>query len=238
MEELIYMQDCYVKEFDAIVEKVENNKVFLNRTAFYPTGGGFPHDVGKIIRAGDGKIFNVIDVVKDKEVGRVAHIIASNGLKEGDKVRGAIDWERRYRLMKMHTTAHALSAVIAKHTSALITGGQLGLDKSRIDFNLEEFDKEKIKEYIDEVNEELSKGRKVKIYFMKREEAEKIPNITKLAKGLPPSIKNLRIVEIEGLDLQADGGPHVANTKEIGKVIFLKAENKGKNNRRIYFTLQ
>ena len=136
----------------------------------------------------------------------------------------------------MHTAAHLISAILYKHEQVLITGNQLGIDKSRIDFNLEKLDREKIKQYIDEANQLIEKGADVKIYFLPREEALKIPTISRLAKGLL-DLKEFRIVEIEGIDIQADGGTHVRNIKEIGNIELLKIDNKGKNNRRLYFTL-
>ena len=121
---------------------------------------------------------------------------------------------------------------------AKITGNQLGVDKSRIDFNLEDFDRKLINKYIDTANEESSKGIPVETFSLQREEAMKIPDIVKLAGALPPNIKTLRIVKIGSLDTQADGGTHVKNTIEIGKIELLKLENKGKNNRRAYFTIK
>lgn len=236
MTEALYMEDSYLREFEAKVVSVTkggDNKFFvvLDRTAFYPNSGGQPHDTGKMVK--DGAEYPVVYVGKFS--GEISHEVSKEGLKEGDTVKGIIDWERRYALMRMHTAAHIISEVFHKNSGALITGNQLGLDKSRIDFSLENFDREKISEYFQEANEIISKDLKIKTYFLPREEAMKIENITKLANVLPPKVKELRIVEIEGFDVQADGGTHVKSTKEIGKIEFLKAENKGKNNRRVYF---
>jgi len=139
--------------------------------------------------------------------------------------------------MRMHTSAHILSAVVNGETGALITGNQISPDESRVDFNLEDFDKGKMSYYIDKVNEAIGRGLEVKTFFMKREEALANPGFVKLANAMPPSLEMLRIVEIGDVDTQADGGVHVKNTIEIGKVVGLKTENKGKSNRRLYFTV-
>ena len=139
--------------------------------------------------------------------------------------------------MRMHTSAHILSAVVNGETGALITGNQISPDESRVDFNLEDFDKGKMSYYIDKVNEAIGRGLEVKTFFMKREEALANPGFVKLANAMPPSLEMLRIVEIGDVDTQADGGVLVKNTIEIGKVVGLKTENKGKSNRRLYFTV-
>lgn len=140
--------------------------------------------------------------------------------------------------MRMHTSAHILSSIVNRETGALITGNQITPEESRVDFSLEQFDREKISSYIDQVNNVIKRGIPVTSYFMKREEAAKIPGLVKLANAAPPSVDVLRIVQIGDVDTQADGGVHVMNTKEIGKLIGVRAENKGKNNRRLYFTVE
>jgi len=233
MTKKLYWEDSYMIEFGARVVTVNENLVELNQTCFFPVGGGEPYDTGKLIT--NGNEFVVSDVSKSGD--RILHKVDKEGLKPGDKVKGVIDWERRYRLMKMHTTSHLLSSIFHNETGALISGGNLDLDKSRIDFNLEEFDREKFTGYVEKANELIKQNAQVKSYFMKREEAMKIPGIIKLLEALPPSIDNLRIVEIEGVDIQADGGNHVKNLNELGKIEIVKLENKGKTNRRMYFTL-
>lgn len=234
MTELIYMNDCYAKEFDAIVTKVDGKFVVLDKTAFYPQGGGQPTDTGKLVK--DGEEYKV--VFAKKMGNEVSHEVDKEGLKEGDAVHCVLDWDKRHVLMRMHTAAHILSEIFNKETGALITGNQLNTDKSRIDFSLENFDREKIKEYIAKANEIVQKDLPIKIYTLPREEAMKIPTVTKLANVLPPAVKELRIVEVEGFDIQADGGTHVKSTKEVGEIEAVSAENKGKNNRRVYFKLK
>ncbi len=236
MTELLYMDDSYLREFRAQVVRVGGDKVFLDRTAFYPVGGGLPSDTGILISG--NREFRVKEVRKDRSSGEVFHLAPGHELMEGDPVMGKIDWERRYRIMRMHTALHALIAVLNSKYGVLVTGNQVGLERSRVDVNLERPDREIVKAAIDETNDIMAKGIPVKIYYLPREEAMRISGIVKLAKALPPNIEKLRIVEIEGVDIQADGGPHVANTREIGRVVFLKLENKGRNNRRIHFTLE
>lgn len=233
MTKKLYWENSYTKEFEAVATNVDGTVVELDQTCFFPTGGGEPNDTGKLIFDGSG--FVVLDVSKNGD--KILHKIDREGLKIGYKVKGIIDWERRYRLMKMHTTSHLLSAIIHNETGALISGGSLDLDKSRIDFNLEEFDREKFINYVSKANELIKKGSEVKSYFMNREDALKIPGIVKLLEALPPDVKKLRIVEIEGIDIQADGGNHVKNLNELGEIQIVKLENKGKINRRLYFTL-
>lgn len=234
MTELIYMNDCYAKEFDAVVKKVDGKFVMLDKTAFYPQGGGQPSDTGKLVK--DGEEYKVVFA---KKMGSdVSHEVDKEGLKEGDAVHCVLDWDKRYLLMRMHTAAHILSEIFHKETGALITGNQLNVDKSRIDFSLENFDREKINEYVAKANEIVQKDLPIKIYTLPRDEAMKIPSVTKLANVLPPAVKELRIVEIEGFDKQADSGTHVKSTKEVGDMEVVSAENKGKNNRRVYFKLK
>ena len=235
MTELLYLEDSYLKEFDARVAAVDGIHVFIDRTAFYPSGGGVPTDIGVITRM-DGACFNVVNVAKARD--GICHEVAREGLAIGDSVHCKIDWERRYRLMRMHTAAHLLSAIFYKRSGVLITGNQLGIDDSRMDFSLENFDREQMEAVCTEANALVRKGVPVKIYSLPRDEAMKIPGVIKLAGALPPSLEMLRIVEIVDVDAQADGGPHVANLSEIGTIEIVKLENKGKANRRVYFTVK
>ncbi len=234
MTEALYMKDSYLKEFEAKAVEAAGNQIVLDKTAFYPQGGGQPTDTGTL--DSDGKLFNVVSVTKNS--GKIFHQLDGEGLKAGDSVHGVIDWTRRYRLMRMHTAAHIIDAILYKESGALCTGNQLGTDKSRIDFSLDVVDREKMQSFIDMANEAVRQAIEVKIYSLPREEALKIPGVVKLAAAMPPSVAELRIVEIPGVDLQADGGTQVANTGEIGVIELLSMENKGKNNRRMYFTLK
>ena len=237
MTENLYFDDSYLKEFDATVVSVKDDKyVVLDRSAFYPLSGGQPHDEGTITRVDDQEEFKL--VFAGKFSGEISHEVDKPGLKPGDKVYCVIDWVRRYRLMQMHTSAHVVSTLNHEKTGALINGNQLYVDKVRIDFNLETFDREKFNEYIREANEVLKRNMLVSVSYMDRDEALKIPAMIKLANALPPVVKNLRIVSIGDFDTQADGGTHVNNTSEVGNLKIVKLDNKGANNRRIYYTIE
>jgi misacylated tRNA(Ala) deacylase len=233
MTEAIYMVDSYLKEFDSVVEKTDGTHITLERSAFYPSSGGQPNDLGKLIKGNE--VYAVLNVFKDGN--EIVHEMEKEGLKVGDKIHGVIDWERRHKLMRMHTAAHLLSAVIHKETGALITGNQLNVELSRIDFNLEKFEKNKFYEYCKEANALILEKLPVKSHFIENiEKDEKLPTL--LLKSLPENLERIRVVEIEGRDIQADGGTHVGNTEEIGEIELTKVENKGRNNRRIYYRLK
>jgi len=237
LTELIYQMDSYVREFDAVVEEVRGKMVVLNKTAFNPRSGGLPPDTGYIIKA--SREYRVVDVEIDKESMNIVHVIDSeHDLSPGDTVHGVIDWSKRYRVMRLHTAAHILSAIMYLRHGALITGGNIYEEYAYDDYSLESFDLNIFKEAISEANEVVKKGIDVKIYWLSREEALRIPGIIKLASKMPPSVATLRIVEIPGVDIQADGGPHVRNTQEIGEIVFVKAENKGRKRKRLYYSLR
>ncbi len=234
MTELLYLKDSYIKEFEATVAKAEGNMIILDRTIFYPTSGGQPGDTGVLVA--DGKEYKVLDT---KKAGPdIIHEVDHEGIKEGDSVTGMIDWSRRFRFMRGHTACHVLSYVVNKETGALITGNQIADDKCRIDFDLKEFNREKIQSFEDKANSIIGEGVDVSVKFLPREDAFQIPSVMKLKNVLPPSIDTIRIIEIGNYDLQACGGTHVRNTDEIGRIQVTKAENKGKDNRRIYFELK
>ena len=234
MTKPLFLEDSYLKESSATVISVKEGKfVVLDRTIFYARGGGQPHDTGKIIR-GD-EVFDVVYVGKFS--GEISHEVDRTGLQRGDQVNCILNWERRYKLMRSHTAAHVLAGLINMGTGALITGNQLEEDHVRFDFSIKEFDRAILEKYLAKANVLFGTDVPVKWYELPREEAMKIPGVVKMAGAFPPSLSSLRIVEIVGLDKQADGGTHVRNLKEIGKVELIKTVNKGKNNRRIYFKL-
>ncbi|MEL9940873.1 MAG: alanyl-tRNA editing protein AlaXM [Ignisphaera sp.] len=236
--DLLYQKDSYLKEFTATVKRVDKEVIVLDKTAFNPRSGGLEHDTGYIYKGGKG--YRVVKVVMDKDSGEVLHYLESENhdIVAGDEVRGVIDWDRRYRIMRMHTAAHILSAIMYRDYGALITGGNIDPEKAYDDYSLEQFNPEIFKDAVNKANQVVQQGIEVKIYWLKREEAMKIPGIVKLASRMPPEIDVLRIVEIPGVDIQADGGPHVRNTREIGEIVFLKAENKGRNKKRLYYTVK
>ncbi len=240
-DDLLYLEDSYLKEFDAEVLSVEDGKfVVLDQTAFYPNSGGQVNDEG-VLCTDDGREFDVVFVAK---VGNGAsHEVrpkdsSQEMLKQGEKVHGRIDWDRRYKLMRSHTAAHVVSGVIAHELGAKIHGNQKSVEKVRVDFDTESFDKDYLRELVDKSNEIIRKGSAVRTYFISKSEMEQEPSLTKLAKGLPDTVDEVRIVEIDGFDKQPCGGTHVQSLSEIGELEFLKAENRGKTNRRLYFKLR
>ncbi|MEM2627996.1 MAG: alanyl-tRNA editing protein, partial [Ignisphaera sp.] len=170
----------------------------------------------------------------------VVHVVEDliEDVRVGSTVKGVINWDRRYKLMRLHTAAHMISAIMYRDYNALITGGNIEPDYAYDDYGLEVFDKKIFEDAIAKANEIVKQGLGVKIYWLKRDEALKIPGIVKLAERMPPEVNMLRVVEIPGIDIQADGGPHVRNTKEIGEIVFIKAENKGKKRKRLYYTVK
>lgn len=234
MTKALHLEDSYLKECDATVVSVKDGKyVVLDQTIFYPKGGGQPWDTGTILKGDD--TYNVVYVGKIS--GKISHEVDRAGLRERDKVQCILDWERRYKLMRSHTAAHVFASLLCTGTGALVTGNQLEEDKVRFDFSLEDFDREILQKYIDDANELFRKDILVKWYELPREEALSIPGVVKMAEALPPHIPALRIVDVVGVDRQADGGTHVKNLREVGQIEFIKAQNKGKHNRRVYFKL-
>ncbi len=228
----MYLKDCYLNEFEATVESVKDDKfVVLDRTIFYPNSGGQPHDTGKFVR--NTEEFSVVYAGKFGDT--ISHEVSKPGLNPGDKIMTLINWDRRYLFMKYHTASHILAAIIHTETGAQISGNQIGEDKTRVDFSLEDFDRELIQSYETKVNEIIDQKLPISINIMPRDEALQIPSVVKLKDAFPPDIHEIRVISIPGVDRQACGGTHVANTGEIPHIEIFKAENKGKNNRRVYF---
>jgi misacylated tRNA(Ala) deacylase len=226
----IFLEDSYQKEFDANVEMAEVDHIILDQTAFYPQSGGQPSDIGLLQK--DGVVFKVVCAKPPEPV----HIIDKIGLKVGDQVHGILDWDRRYRFMRSHTACHILSAVIFKGTGAKITGNQIDLSRSRIDFSLVSFDKGKMAQYIDQANRIIKENHRIETCTMPKKSAMEIPDLVRLATEVPDR-DEIRVVRVEGIDAQACGGTHVRSSAEVGGIKLIKAENKGKSNRRIYFEL-
>lgn len=221
-----------MQSFEATVVSASRNRITLDRTAFYPRSGGQPDDLGSLFR-GDEE-FKVEQVEAE---GEIIHVLDRDGLVPGEAVSGKIDWERRYRFMRCHSACHVLSAVIFQETGAKITGNQIDAARSRVDFSLESFDKARMSEYVEKANRIIREDRPVTTRILPRSEALEIPDLVRLAMEVPDR-EEIRVVEIEGVDRQGCGGTHVERTGEIGKIKILKAENKGKSNRRVYFTLE
>ena len=240
--ELLYQHDSELRSVDAIVAGVdpESGRVALDRTVFYPGGGGQPADEGTLTRISDGQQWTVSGVAKEGAL--VWHTLDGEGLlpTTGDAVHGELDWERRYRLMRMHTALHVLCGVVFKDYGALVTGGNMGPDRSRMDFEMDsaEFTLERVAEIERRANEELRAARDVRVQILPREEAFQIPDLIRTKINLlPEGIAEVRTVEIVGLDLQADGGTHVQNTREVGGLRVVGTRSKGKANKRLEIEL-
>ncbi len=241
MTDLLYQTDSYVREFEARVVAVDaaGNRVALDRTAFYPGGGGQPNDLGALRLHGDpaGETSEVavpVTAVK-KEGDLVWHTLGGAVPQEGAAVTGVIDWERRYKLMQTHSALHVLCGVVYRDYGALVTGGNMDLSQGRMDFEFATMRGELVAEIEARCNEEIRAARDVRVKILPREEAFQIPDLIRTKINLlPEGIKEVRTVEIVGLDLQADGGTHVANTREIGKIRVSDYKSKGAINKRIY----
>ena len=233
---LLYMEDSYATTFTAtVVEVAEDGALALDRTLFYPTGGGQPNDTGTL--AARGATWRVVDVRKRGPA--VYHAVeGAHPLAVGDVVAGALDWERRHKLMRSHTALHVLCGVIFQEYGAAVTGASIQLDKSRMDFELEDLSPERVSHIEGRVNQDLQAGRPVTWKTLPREEAFQIPDLIRTKINLlPPQIAAVRVVEIEGLDLQADGGTHVRNTREVGQLRVVGTRSKGRSNKRIEIEL-
>ncbi|MFH1256585.1 MAG: alanyl-tRNA editing protein [Candidatus Diapherotrites archaeon] len=236
MTELLYLNDSYLKEFQAQIVSVKGKIIELDRTAFYVHGGGQPSDSGhmEFLGSDNGKA-RVLSVRKID--GRIIHELDTEAPENAVEAKCGIDWGRRYRLMKMHSSAHLLAAVIFKETGKLISGNQLGEDYSRMDFNVEKYDTEFLKGIEEKANAKIAEGLDITVSFLPRDKALELPELFRLKDVLPKNLQEFRIVSIGGFDRQADGGTHVKNTSEIGKIKITKTENKGADNRRIYWEL-
>jgi misacylated tRNA(Ala) deacylase len=236
MTEPLYMNDSYLKAWETTVTKISQDKfVLLEKTAFYPRGGGVEWDTGVIIQQ-DGTTYHV--VYTGKFSGDISHEVDTLGLKEGERVNCYLDWDRRYLLMRYHTGAHVLSGVLYKKYHLKVTGNQLTTEKGRLDINMAEMDIPLIKSAIGESNDIIKENFPVDIYYISRIEAEKNHDLFKLAKQFLDDIQTIRVVDIKGFDRQADGGCHVKRLDEIGTIQFQNAVNKGKNFKRVYFTIR
>lgn len=238
MTDLLFQTDSYLQEFDGAVQAVDAEKraVLLDRTAFYPGGGGQPYDVGRIVigavtypvarayKAPEGIWHSLGGEAPLPEVGAAAH--------------GQIDWERRYQLMRTHSALHVLCGTVFRDFGALVTGGDMEPLKGRMDFEFENLSKDLVQVIEDAVNREVKAAHPLRVAILPREEAFAIPDLIRTKINLlPEGITHVRTVEIVGLDLQADGGTHVANTSEVGHVRVVDYKSKGKINKRIYIEL-
>ncbi|HCR72694.1 MAG TPA: Ala-tRNA(Pro) hydrolase [Anaerolineae bacterium] len=238
MTKLLYQTDSYLQEFSAQIVSVdtENRTIILDQSAFYPGGGGQPCDFGTL-KVND--ITYIVDKVK-KQGDDVLHFISGSEPlpAPGSASFGTLDWVRRYQLMRTHTAMHILCGVVWRDYGAKVTGGDMDPLKGRMDFEFESMRGELVKEIESRINLEVQKGSDVQVKILPREEAFQIPDLIRTKINLlPEGIKEVRTVEIVGLDLQADGGTHVKNTSEVGKIRVVNYKSKGAINKRIYVEL-
>ncbi len=238
MTTLLYQTDSYLTTFDTVVTVVdaENRGVTLNQTAFYPGGGGQPADRGTLMA--NGVTYTVIRAKKAGD--SVLHVLeGEHPLSAGMNVIGQIDWGYRYQLMRTHTAMHILCGVIWRDYGASVTGGDMDPLLGRMDFEFETMRQELVREIEEKINAEVTAAREVRVAILPREEAFQIPDLIRTKINLlPEGIEQVRTVEIVGLDLQADGGTHVRNTAEVGRLRVVDYKSKGKINKRIYLEVE
>jgi misacylated tRNA(Ala) deacylase len=231
----LYYEDAYLAEFDAVVTAVDGDRVRLDRTAFYPGGGGQPADSGELQLEGAWRKVGSCG----KDGGGIWHQVEGVPLAAGVRVHGRLDWERRLQLMRTHTAMHILCGVIWRDHKASVTGGQMSPLQGRMDFEFPSMRQELVRSIEDAVNVEVRAERGVSSRVLPREQAFAIPDLIRTKVNLlPEGIQEVRIVEIEGLDLQADGGTHVANTREVGPLRIIDYKSKGAANKRLVLALE
>lgn len=239
MTDLLYQTDAYLKEFSAVVTAVdfETRAVVLDRSAFYPGGGGQPCDFGTLEING---ITHPVEKVK-KQGDDVHHFLGGGESLPpiNSAARGTLNWVRRHQLMRTHTAMHILCGTVFRDYGAKVTGGDMEPLKGRMDFEFETMRGELVHEIEAAINAEVQKGREIRVKILPREEAFQIPDLIRTKINLlPEGILQVRTVEIAGLDLQADGGTHVANTSEVGKIRVADYKSKGAINKRIYVEIE
>jgi misacylated tRNA(Ala) deacylase len=235
MTELLYLSDAYLREFDAEVVAVdaEANAVALDRTAFFPTGGGQPDDTGELSFAGTRA--EVVDVAKGKDGLVWLTLSVGSALPEpGQEAHGVLDWQRRYLIMRLHTAQHIMNGIIWRDHGAYVTGAKISPPEGRLDFELETMSQEFARALEAAINDVVRENLPVRVLWLPRAEADRDPSLIRLKANLiPRSIDPLRVIDIVGLDRQADGGTHVAATGEVGRVRVVKTESKGRANKRV-----
>ena len=234
MTDFLFLRDAYVKDFNATIVSSEDVYIVLDQTLFYPEGGGQPTDQG-IIKSGS-ETWNVLKV--RIRSGKVLHKLNRAGLTPGTQIKGQLNWDRRYSIMRYHTALHILSKVVFDEFGSEVTGNQIYPNRARMDFTMDKLTSERLELILENTHQVIEDARSVQIRFLTREEATKTlnPKFTRL-EMIPKSVTEIRIVDINGFNQDACGGTHVKNTKEIGHLSVTKTLSKGKLNRRIEFTL-
>ena len=235
MTEVLCYEDSYLQEFEATVIGIMDSGVVLDRTSFYPGGGGQPCDTGII--EWDGESAHIFQVSRIE--GKLVHKVNGPTPDLGNSVKGRIDWIRRYQLMRTHTALHILCGVVWRDFGAQVTGGNMTPLQARMDFELKEMSSGFASDMEILINKEVTAERDIEVSNLPREEAFKIPDLIRMKiNKLPPTISKVRIVDISGLDLQADGGTHVRNTREVGKIRVVGHESKGRINKRLRIAVE
>jgi misacylated tRNA(Ala) deacylase len=237
MTEKIYLTDAYARKTEAKVIAKEGKNIEFEKTVFYPTGGGVPCDIGTVTST--GKIYNVVETKKEGDL--VIHVFESEpDLKVGDSCTLEVNWEKRYAHMRYHTAVHVISGIAEGKYGAIFTGNQIYYNKARFDLSLDKLDKEFAQKILNESQEIVDQNKKILVKFLSKEEALAIPNLARTVPGqeLLKKLDVIRVVEIDNFDVQLDGGPHVANTSEIGKIELSGWENKGSARKRIEIILK
>jgi misacylated tRNA(Ala) deacylase len=231
----LYAEDAYLREFDAEVVESRENAVALSATAFFPGGGGQPADSGAL--SFDGVTAQISKLRRDEQ-GVIWHELDRDAPRASTPVHGALDWERRHLLMRTHTALHLLNGVIWLDHGARVTGANMTPGEGRLDFELETMSQELGRQVQERVNEQVDRDLPVRVLWLPRAEADRDPALIRLKANLiPRSIDPLRVIDIVGLDRQADGGTHVASTAEVGHIRVVRTESKGRANKRIRIEL-
>jgi misacylated tRNA(Ala) deacylase len=236
MTDTIYSTDAYAKTVDATVVRtdVDDGRVLLDRTVFYPGGGGQPHDVGSLW-VGDDEL-NVVRVTADRD--GVWHWVEGSLPHAGTSIRGDLDWVRRYKMMRTHTAMHAMCGVVWRRYQVPVTGGNMVAGEGRLDFELPDWNSDDKPVVEAELNAELAARLAVEVSFLPREEADQDPSLIRTKVSLlPAGLTEVRVIDIVGLDRQADGGTHVDSTGEVGTISLATVKSKGRGFRRFRFTL-
>ena len=224
---MLFLNNSYLKELECKIVNINNNQIILNQTIFYAKSGGQPGDTGTL--SNNENDINIIDTTYDVEK-NIIHITDEDiNFENNEKIRGKINWKTRYKHMRMHSALHLLCSIIPFD----VTGGQIGYDKSRLDFNVQDskIDKEEI-EY--RINEIVKEDHQISYQWITNDELDQQPDLVRTMSVKPPKTTNkIRLVKIGNIDIQPCGGTHVKSTKEIGKIKIGKIENKGKMNRRV-----
>ena len=227
---MLFIENSYLKDFETTIKKIENNNIILEQTAFYAKSGGQPGDIGKLI-FNENEI-NIVDTIYDYEK-NILHICENaENLNIGEKIIGKINWNIRYKYMRMHSALHLLCSIIPYD----VTGGQISFEKSRLDFNAEnKIEKEEIE---NKINQLIQEDHEISFQWITNEELDKQPELVRTMSVKPPRTNNkIRLVKIGNIDLQPCGGTHVKSTKEIREIKIGKIENKGKMNRRVNLSI-